>query len=61
MNAPSRKAFSLGYTAGMRSMLMSINHGEAGDFRRGSDPLRIAHRATMSQRLVDAILRATNL
>ena len=60
MDAKARKAFTSGYVAGMRSMLMSINNGEPGDFVRGSDPYRINFRDPMSQRLIDKIIQSTS-
>jgi len=53
--------FALGYSAGMRSMLMSINEGGPGDFIIGDDPLDIKKRTSMSKRLMDQILKATRL
>ena len=61
MNEAERKAFSLGYLAGLRAMLLSINEGGPGDFRRGDDPMKIRNRTTKSQRTIDKILEATNL
>ena len=60
MNLAERKAFSLGYQAGLRAMLLSINSGGAGDFKRGDNPERIG-KVVKSQRTIDVILNATNL
>ena len=61
MNLAERKTFSLGYQAGLRAMLLSINAGGAGDFKPGDNPDRVSNTTTKSQRTIDAILRATNL
>ena len=53
--------FALGYSAGMRSMLMSINEGGPGDFMIGDNPLKISKKTKMSKRLMDKILEATKL
>lgn len=61
MNVAERKAFTLGYVAGLRTMLLSINSGGRGDFKPGDNPDRVSNMTTKSQRTIDAILRATNL
>lgn len=60
MNLAERKAFSLGYQAGLRAMLLSINFGGAGDYSKGMDPEQIGY-ALKSQRTINVILKATNL
>ena len=53
--------FALGYSAGMRSMLISINSGGSGDFKVGDNPNSISKRKTMSNRLKQKILEAVGL
>ena len=61
MNLAERKAFTLGYLVGMRTMLLSINAAGPGDFKPGDNPERISNKTTNSQRLIDIKLRATGL
>jgi hypothetical protein len=60
MDEKEINAFRLGYIAGQRSMLMSINEGGPGDFIIGDDPSRINIRK-MSERTINRILKAVGL
>jgi len=57
MAVADQSEFRLGYVAGLRSMLISINEG---DYLIGDDPYSIMIR-TMSARTKDKILEATRL
>jgi hypothetical protein len=60
MNDKEIEAFRLGYIAGQRSMLMSINEGGPGEFIIGDDPSKIFIRS-MSERTVNRILKSVGL
>jgi hypothetical protein len=60
MNDKEIEAFRLGYIAGQRSMLMSINEGGPGNFIIGDDPSKIFIKS-MSERTVNRILKSVGL
>jgi hypothetical protein len=60
MNNKEIEAFRLGYIAGQRSMLMSINEGGPGNFIIGDDPSKIFIKS-MSERTVNRILKSVGL
>ena len=58
----ANEEFARGYSAGMRSMLISINEGGPDDFEKGDDPLKVvSSRKSMSDRLRERILTAVGL
>lgn len=58
----ANEEFARGYSAGMRSMLISINEGGPDDFEKGDNPLKVvAARKSMSDRLKQKILEAVGL
>ena len=57
----ANEEFAKGFSAGQRSMLMSINEGGPGDFEKGDDPLRVTSQKSMSDRLVLRMLQAVGL
>jgi hypothetical protein len=60
MNDKEIEAFRLGYIAGQRSMLISINEGGSGNFIIGDDPSKIFIRS-MSERTINRILKSVGL
>ena len=58
----TNEEFAQGYSAGQRSMLISINEGGPDDFEKGDDPMKVvSSRKSMSDRLKQKILQAVGL
>lgn len=57
----ANEEFARGFSAGQRSMLMSINEGGPGDFEKGDNPMKVTSQRSMSDRLMMKILQAVGL